>query len=173
MAALILRTESLSVKSLCGCNYKGNNSNSMPRNVRKKSTERIKYRLSSVNFYRAYWTRPSRMILSSPHYSTELDPLTPFIIERSIDIILPSFTIGLRAIPLFAKESFRLSRSAPSSLRSSSSRSFTRLFLQTIWPISNVTFISKIIEILLPPNVYIPGGHGRRLREDGLPSKHI
>jgi len=58
-------------------------------------------------------TELDRLSLFSPPKSSELDPLPPFLIQESIDILLPFLTTVYSAAPLFPKESYRLRRSAP------------------------------------------------------------
>src|SRR6218665_4005315 len=93
-----------------------------------------------------------RLIISSPPKSSELDPLPPFLIQESIDILLPFLTLlcntSLRegVLPSSQKRSIvtpiikqpGLNPSVPFSYR----------------PIANVTFISKIIEKLVASQLF-------------------
>ena len=93
-----------------------------------------------------------RLILSSPPKSSELDPVPSFLIQESIDVLLPFLTLlcntSLRegVLPSSQKRSVispiikqpGLDPAVPSSYR----------------PIANVTFISKIIEKLVASQLF-------------------
>ena len=93
-----------------------------------------------------------RLILASLPKSSELDPLPPFLIQESIDSLLPFLTLlcnvslheGVlpssqkRSIIMPVVKQSGLDPSAPSSYR----------------PITNVTFMSKIVEKLVASQLF-------------------
>src|SRR6218665_794604 len=93
-----------------------------------------------------------RLILASPPKSSELDPLLPFLIQESIDSLLPFLTLLCNAslregvLPSSQKRSIIMpvikqsgfDPTAPSSYR----------------PIANVTFMSKIVEKLVASQLF-------------------